>query len=97
MGTKANEGEGGGRARAKRRERLILFWVYGDGEDTPYIIRNPPRNLASLLREWNALDRRNSEGELRDGEEWDYVNAWLKGRGVDIIEPAREVRLDSYQ
>jgi hypothetical protein len=84
----------------KKPDVFVLFWVYGDGDDTPYIIRNPPRNLGKLLKEWNALDAKmvgdpEGTGDLPEG--WDYVNKWLKKRGVDIFPAKREVRLDDHQ
>ena len=78
-----------------KKDKFILFWAYGDDEDTPYIIRNPPKTLGKLLTECNALDRKMTAGD--DVPEWDYVNKWLKKRGVDIVEASKEVRLDDYQ
>jgi len=82
------------------KDKFVLFWVYGDDDDTPYIIRNPPRNLGKLLTEWNALDAKmtsDPEGTGDIPEGWDYVNKWLKSRGVDIFPASKEVRLDDYQ
>ncbi len=79
-----------------KKDVFVLFWVYGDGEDVPYIIRNPPKNLGKLLKEWNKLDD-TADDQQPGAEGWDYVNVWLKKKGVDIIEAKKEVRLDDHR
>ncbi len=74
-------------------DRYILFWVYGDRDDSPYIIRNPPENLKALLAEWNVLDRQFSDGVQC---EWQPVNVWLAAKGIEIIEP-ESICLDDCQ
>ena len=74
-------------------EKFALFWVYGDEDDSPYILRNPPDNLRALLTEWTELDRRYVEDQPGAADEWQPVNEWLKAQGVDIIEPADQVTL----
>jgi len=72
-------------------DKHILFYVYGDGADTPYIIKNPPDNLRALLDEWNELDRHYIETD--DDSNWQPVNEWLRAKGIDIIEPDEIVDL----
>jgi hypothetical protein len=94
-----DEQEGGAHEECKGfaadGSRLLLFYVYGDADDTPLVLRNPPAGLDRLLSEWNALDRRMADGALREGEEWSAVSDWLAARGVEVIAPA-SVRLDSF-
>ena len=71
-------------------DKYILFWVYQDRDDDPYIIRNPPETLNALLAEWNALDRQFCEGLPC---EWQEVNVWLAAKGIEIIE-AESIYLD---
>jgi hypothetical protein len=78
-----------------RRDRFVLLWVYGDAEDSPYLVVNPPRNFGALLREWNTLDRLLCEN-APGAEEWEPVNVWLSKRGVSILQP-RELHLDDYR
>jgi hypothetical protein len=35
-------------------EKFVLFWVYGDEEDSPYTLRSPTENLQALLTEWTG-------------------------------------------
>jgi hypothetical protein len=77
-------------------DKFILLWVYGDDDDTPYLIKNPQANLSALLTEWTALDRAYMRGEPGAEEVWEPVNDWLKAKGVEIID-AEEIRLDDYQ
>jgi len=80
-----------------RTDRLIFFWVYRENEDdSPWIIRNPPANFGDLLKEWLALDARFVEEGEDAVPEWNYVNEWLKERGIDIFQPDDEVLLDDY-
>ena len=74
-------------------DKYILFWVYGDKDDTPYIIRNPPENLGALLAEWNALDRQYTAELPCD---WQPVNVWLAAKDIEIIE-AESICLDDCQ
>lgn len=76
-------------------DRLLLFYVYGDEEDKPLVIRNPPQNLCALLAEWNGIDRRTSGGEEDAEGEWDFVSKWLEARGVEVIA-VPSIRLDNY-
>ena len=69
-------------------DKYILFYVYGDKEDVPCIIKNPPENLHALLVEWNALD---AQGDSTPG--WDYVDNWLKSKGVEVITPDEAITL----
>lgn len=74
-------------------EKFVLFWVYGDEDDSPHILRNTPENLQTLLTEWTELDRRYVDDQPGAPDEWQPVNEWLKAKGVDIIEPADQVTL----
>ena len=76
-------------------DKFILLWVYGDDDDTPNLIKNPPANLSALLTEWNTLDRAYMRGEPGAEEFWQPVNDWLKAKGVEIID-AEEICLDDY-
>ena len=76
-------------------DKFILCWVYGDDDDTPYLIKNPPANLSTLLTGWNALDRAYLRDEPGAEEVWQPVNDWLKAKGVEIID-AEEICLDDY-
>jgi hypothetical protein len=78
-------------------ETFILFWVYGDGENSPYTLRNPPENLEALLTEWTELERRYVDDQPGAADEWQPVNEWLKTKGVDIIEPAGQVTLRKWR
>ena len=49
----------------------------------------PPGNLRELLDEWNALDKKSNH----DDDDYDYVDIWLKSRGVDILIECEEVYL----
>jgi hypothetical protein len=71
------------------------FYVYGDEEETPYILVNPPSNLGRLLQRWNKLDRLMTEGDEKVSAEWEPVNVWLQKQGVQLIE-AHAVYLDDY-
>jgi hypothetical protein len=74
--------------------RLIHLWVYGDDEDTPVVIIDPPDNLLPLLRAWCVLDTQLSEtGEEPGG--WTGISEWLKARGVQVVEP-QAINLDDY-
>ena len=84
------------RGKDKQRHRYVLFYVYGDGDDEPYIIINPPRKLAVLLKRWNQIDRDMfADGPL--AKEWDYVNVWLEKQGINIVAHDRIVCLADYQ
>jgi hypothetical protein len=84
-----------GQGVAANGDRLLLFYVYGDKDDVPLLVRNPPPNLPELLAEWNDLDRRTDGGEKDEAGEWDFVSKWLEARGVEVISVA-SIRLDSY-
>ena len=75
-------------------DKYIFLWIYRDEDDSPYIIRNPPDNLGELLTEWHKLDYRMTK--YQDDSEWEYVNVWLKDRGVDIFESSEDVLLDDH-
>jgi hypothetical protein len=66
------------------RSDFVLFYVYGDGDDDPYIIHSPPASLDALLDEWRKLDA--AYVETGDDENWKPVNEWLADRGVEIFE-----------
>jgi hypothetical protein len=75
-------------------DKYILLWVYRDGDDAPYLIKNPPENLRALLAEWNALDQQYTEGQSSEPPVgWLPVNTWLRSKGIDVIE-ADEIHLD---
>src|ERR1043165_1543958 len=78
-----------------KKDRYVFLSVYGDEDDSPYLIINPPHNLPKLLKEWNRLDRLMCD-DKPGCEEWDYVDKWLQKKGVHIIE-VKEIRLDDYQ
>ena len=84
----------------RKKDKFIFLWVYDDGDDSPWVIRNPPRNLAHLLRKWNKLDDAYIEAEDHGGavpEDWQPVNHWLAEQGVEIIEADKEIALDDYR
>jgi hypothetical protein len=76
-------------------DKYVLFYVYGDKYDTPYIIKNPPDNLNELLNDWRQLDDKYSDGDSEQAKlaGYDYVDSWLRERGVELIEPGDEVYL----
>ena len=75
-----------------RKDKYVLFYVYGDEDDKRLIIHNPPENLRAMLDEWKALDAVLSETG-HEPSDWQPVNIWLKAKGVDIIEPSEIVEL----
>ncbi len=74
-------------------DKYILFLVYRDGADTPYLIKNPPENFRALLAEWNALDRAYCAGVP---SEWQPVNHWLVTKGIEIVD-TEKICLDECQ
>jgi hypothetical protein len=71
------------------KDKIILFYVYEDGNDAPWLIRNPPENLNAILDEWKSL------GEDAKPDDWDEddLSQWLKARGVDIFAADGELFL----
>lgn len=74
--------------------KYLLFWAYGDGNDSPYLVIDPPDNLGELLTRWNALDQLFVADQPLP-EPWQPVNVWLQAQGVNIA-PIEEIRLDDH-
>ncbi len=72
-------------------DKYILFWIYEDDDDTPYIVKNPPENFRQLLDEWKAIDEKVCETD--DEEKWLPVIEWLQTKGVEIIQEREEIKL----
>jgi len=72
-------------------DKYALLWIYGDKDDTPYIVKNPPENFRQLLDEWRVIDKRYCETD--DEEGWQPANVWLQAKGVEIVQEAEEITL----
>jgi hypothetical protein len=77
-------------------DKYVHFYVYGDEDDDPYIIKNPPANLRELIAEWIALDDifMEADGNEESVPEWEPVDLWLIEKGVELISAEEEILMD---
>ena len=72
-------------------DKYTLLWIYGDKDDTPCIVKNPPENLRQLLDEWKAIDAKFVK--TGDEEGWSPVTEWLQAKGVEIVQEVEDITL----
>lgn len=66
------------------KPKYLFFWVETD--DNPYLVINPPKNFKTLLRQWKRMDAKYC-ADQKSCPEWDFINVWLKKKGVTLVEP----------